>query len=199
VSPRTVGVLALQGDFALHARMLESMGQHPLLVRTPEQLCRCDGLILPGGESTTLTLLLKKHGLWTGLLDYGSKRPVFGTCAGLIVLAAATTQDGIETLGLIDITVERNAYGRQVDSFIDEVSLEIDSSNGAFEGVFIRAPKIISMGKGVRALARRGGEVVLAEQGRILVAAFHPELTDDFRIHDYFARKLNSDGKDVQL
>jgi 5'-phosphate synthase pdxT subunit len=174
--------------------MLEDLGQRYLLVRTRTQLQACDGLILPGGESTTLTLLMKKHDLWEELIRFGRNKPIFGTCAGLIVLAAATTTNHIETLGLIDITVARNAYGRQIDSFIDDVSLEIDSTNGLFEGVFIRAPKIVAMGESVRVLARHDGDVVMAEQDNVLVAAFHPELTSDDRIHAYFLRKLNSDG-----
>ena len=185
-----IGVLAIQGDFDLHRQMVEHLGHEAVLVRTPEQLAPCQGLIVPGGESTTLTKLLKKHGLWNALTDFAAERPLFGTCAGLIVLARETVSNDIETLGLIDIAVARNAYGRQVDSFIDDVKLDLNHQTSTFEGVFIRAPKIVSLGDGVTPLAWHGGDVVMAENRRVLVATFHPELTDDPRVHQYFIHKV---------
>ncbi|MDZ7337023.1 MAG: pyridoxal 5'-phosphate synthase glutaminase subunit PdxT [candidate division KSB1 bacterium] len=185
-----VGVLALQGDFEKHQQMLARLDVIPVLVKTAEQLRKCQGLIIPGGESTTLSLLLRKHGLWDQVKDYAREHPVFGTCAGLILLAATTEGAPVESLGLIDIHARRNAYGRQVNSFVD--TIKVDFGNGAFdyEGVFIRAPKVIAMGQGVRPLAWHGEDVVMAEQGLVLAATFHPELTEDTRIHEYFVSKL---------
>ncbi|MDZ7271457.1 MAG: pyridoxal 5'-phosphate synthase glutaminase subunit PdxT [candidate division KSB1 bacterium] len=185
-----VGVLALQGDFEKHQQMLARLDVIPVLVKTAEQLRKCQGLIIPGGESTTLSLLLRKHGLWDQVKDYAREHPVFGTCAGLILLAATIEGAPVESLGLIDIHARRNAYGRQVNSFVD--TIKVDFGNGAFdyEGVFIRAPKVIAMGQGVRPLAWHGEDVVMAEQGLVLAATFHPELTEDPRIHEYFVSKL---------
>jgi len=187
-----VGVLALQGDFEKHKQAIERTGVQAALVRTEEQLTDCDGLIVPGGESTTLTKLLKKHGLWQHIISFAANKPVFGTCAGLIILSKQVTKNRVETLGLIDITVERNAYGRQVNSFIDDIELDLNGQESHFEGVFIRAPKIVALGKGVKPLAWHKDDVVMAEKGNILVATFHPELTDDPLVHNYFVSKIQS-------
>jgi len=184
-----IGILAVQGDFALHEKMLRQLDVETLLVRNKGELNACHGLILPGGESTTLTNLLKKHGLWDELSTFAETRPIFGTCAGLIILAKRVVRNNLQPMGLIDISVERNAYGRQVDSFIDEIKLQLDKQEQC-EGVFIRAPKIVTIGKSVTPLAWHKKDIVMAESGNILVATFHPELTDDARVHKYFLRKV---------
>jgi len=187
-----IGVLSIQGDFEKHLQMCNNLNVDALPVKTPSQLSSCDALILPGGESTTFVNLLHKHGLWKELALFTQAKPVFGTCAGLIVLAKQVDKNQIETLGSIDIKVVRNAYGRQVDSFIDNVKIDLGNGDFDFEGVFIRAPKILRLGTGVRALGWHGDDAVLAEQGNILVATFHPELTSDERIHKYFINKVKS-------
>jgi pyridoxal 5'-phosphate synthase pdxT subunit len=186
----TVGVLGLQGDFALHLRSLKNLGVDSGIVRTPAELSACNGLILPGGESTTFVNLLRKTGMFDAVKSFADRHAVMGTCAGLITLSRTVVGDGMETLGLIDLSVERNAYGRQVDSFVDRVSLELPQKKFEFEGVFIRAPKIRAMGKGVTALGHLGKEVVMAGNDHVLVMTFHPELTDDTRIHAYFAEEM---------
>jgi len=185
-----IGILALQGDFVRHKETLKALGQETVLVRTEKELNPCAGLIIPGGESTTLTKLLKKHLLWDKILRFAEKRPVFGTCAGLIILSKQTVKKQVETLGLIDIITERNAYGRQVDSFIDELDIKLSGKGDKFEGVFIRAPKIVSIGDGVSPLAWHQQNIVMVEQNNILAATFHPELTNDTRIHEYFLAKV---------
>ncbi len=182
------GILALQGDFALHQKALQRLGVETLLVRKPEHLFGLMGLIMPGGESTTFVKLLKEIALFDAIRDFARERAVFGTCAGLITLARKIVNHPLETLNLIDIVVQRNAYGRQIDSFVDAVRVNINHS-GTFEGVFIRAPKIVEIGEGVRAVGFHGEDVVMAENDHVLVATFHPELTSDLRIHEYFIEK----------
>lgn len=181
-----VGVLALQGDFREHLRVLERLGVAGTEVRKPEDLEGVEKLIIPGGESTAISLLMKDDGLdqrVVGLAREGL--PIFGTCAGLIILAQELIADqGHEgPLGLIDITVRRNAYGRQLDSFEEE--LEINGL-GKFHGVFIRAPQIVRVGPQVEVLAYQDGLPVMAREGKVLVSSFHPELTDNGRVHRYF-------------
>lgn len=183
---KTVGVLGLQGDFALHQKSLERIQVEAPNIRRPEELDACDGLILPGGETTTLLKLLKKTDLFNAIRKFAEERPVMGTCAGLITLASMLANDDMETLNLIDMKVERNGYGRQVNSFIDTVQIPSFNKNQDFEGVFIRAPRIRSLGMGVEALGFHDDEVVMARNEKILALTFHPELTDDIRIHRYF-------------
>lgn len=185
----TVGVLGIQGDFALHEKALKRIKINPLNVRYTHELDECDGLILPGGESTTFVKLLKKTGLFEAIRKFHDTRPVMGTCAGLITLATKLTNDNFDTLRLIDVEVERNGYGRQVDSFIDDIDVPV-FEKPKFEGVFIRAPRIHSLGKGVEAIAHHNDEVVMAQSDRVLVMTFHPELTNDGRIHRYFVEKF---------
>jgi 5'-phosphate synthase pdxT subunit len=170
-----IGVLALQGAFREHVRALERSGVAVVEVRVPEQLDALDGLVIPGGESTTITKLAAQYGLDEAIRAF--QRPIFGTCAGMILLDRAH-------LGLVDIEVARNAYGRQVASF--EADLELAGDDEPFRGVFIRAPRVRDIGPGVEVLAEHDGEPVLLRDGDILVAAFHPELTDDPRIHERF-------------
>ena len=170
-----IGVLALQGAFREHARALQTLGAEVVEVRLPVDLQGLDGLVIPGGESTTITLLAESFGLDAALRGFAE--PVFGTCAGTIVLDR-------EHYDLVDLEVERNAYGRQVKSFEAEVELRGDAV--PLRGVFIRAPRIRDVGPGVEVLGQLDGEPVLVREGRFLLATFHPELTDDLRVHDLF-------------
>jgi 5'-phosphate synthase pdxT subunit len=187
-----VGVLALQGAFREHREVLDALGVEAVEVRTPEQLVALDALILPGGESTTMSKLLDSSGLRAPLADrLADGFPVFGTCAGMILLARDVV-DGRpdqESFGAIDIAVRRNAYGRQRDSF--EADLVVDGlAGGSFSGVFIRAPRIESVGDDVEVLATHEGVPVLARQGAVVVASFHPELSGDLRLHAAFVDGL---------
>ena len=173
-APR-IGILAVQGNFREHATMLRRLGAEPVEVRKPEQLDALDGLVIPGGESTTITKLAALYGLDDAIR--GFEGPVFGTCAGMILVDRSH-------LGLADLEVDRNAYGRQVASF--EADLELEAEDRSFRGVFIRAPRVRDTGPGVEVLAELDGEPVLLRDGTVLVAAFHPELTDDARIHERF-------------
>ena len=170
-----IGVLAVQGNFREHAEMLRALGAEPVEVRLPEQLEEVDGLVIPGGESTAFIRLMRLYGLDEAVRRFPG--PVLGTCAGMIVLDR-------DHLGLVDIVVERNAYGRQVASF--EADLELDGEEEPLRGVFIRAPRVRETGPEVEVLAELDGEPVLLRQGRFLVASFHPELTDDTRVHERF-------------
>jgi pyridoxal 5'-phosphate synthase pdxT subunit len=170
-----IGVLALQGNFREHAAMLRRLGAEPVEVRKPEQLDGLDGLVIPGGESTTFMRLMRLYGLEEAIRRF--EQPVLGTCAGLIVL-------GRDHLGLVDVDVARNAYGRQVFSF--EADLDLAGEEKPLRGVFIRAPRVQRVGEEVEVLGELEGEPVLLRQGRFLVATFHPELTDDTRVHELF-------------
>jgi 5'-phosphate synthase pdxT subunit len=186
MADRTIGVLALQGDFEAHRKALERAGARAVEVRGAAELEQVDGLVIPGGESTTMLKLLRSDNLLELLREFGRRRPIFGTCAGAILLASRVTHPEQESLGLVDIDVERNAYGRQVES---RVAL-LDVEGGPLEAVFIRAPIIRRAGPAVRVLARYNGDPVLVEQGIHLVATFHPELTEDSRVHRLFLGKI---------
>jgi 5'-phosphate synthase pdxT subunit len=185
---KRVGVLALQGDFEAHARALARAGADAVEVRSASQLQDIDALIIPGGESSTMLKLLDIEGLFEPLRKFGESHPIFGTCAGAILLASEVTNPAQASLGLMDIGVERNAYGRQLDSRI--AHLEPEGLDGDLEAVFIRAPIIRRVGENAKVLARYDGDPVLVEQGRHLVATFHPELTGDARIHKMFLDKV---------
>ena len=177
-----IGVLALQGNFREHAAMLRLLGAEPVEVRLPEQLEGLDGLIIPGGESTAIGRLMRLYGIDEALRRFGA--PIFGTCAGMIVLDR-------DHLGLGDFRVRRNAFGRQVKSFEADLDLEpYVSGGGPVRAVFIRAPWIEDAGPGVEILAEVDGHAVLAREERLLVAAFHPELTDDTRVHELFLNQV---------
>ena len=182
-----IGVLALQGDFSLHARAIARCGAEAVEVRKPEQLAELDGLIIPGGESTTLLKLMDAWRFVPALEAFhrGGK-PIFGTCAGLILLARGVEGPRQFSLGLIDVDVERNAYGRQRESFETHGAATLRGRDAPLEMVFIRAPRIRRIGPRVETLARHAGEPVMAREGTILVATFHPELTDDPTVHAYF-------------
>lgn len=187
---QTVGVLALQGDFDLHRKSLKRIGISSKAVYWPEDLDECAGLILPGGESTTFMKMLERTGLSKSIIKFSQDHCVMGTCAGLIALSTQLTNNNLKTLGLIEMDVERNGYGRQIDSFIDEIRVPIFEDKPGFEGVFIRAPKIRSLGANTAALGFHGEEVVMARNERILVTTFHPELTNDLRVHRYFIENM---------
>jgi 5'-phosphate synthase pdxT subunit len=178
-----IGVLAVQGNFREHVAMLRRLGADAVEVRKPEQLRDLDGLVIPGGESTTFMRLMRLYGLDDAVREFAG--PVFGTCAGMIVLDR-------NHLGLVDLKVERNAWGRQVHSF--EADLELAGEVDPVRGVFIRAPWIEDLGAEVEVLAEHDGHPVLARQGRFLVAAFHPELTDDTRVHGLFLELVETEA-----
>jgi len=179
-----IGVLALQGAFIEHASVLKAMGVRTVLVRTAEQLAGLSGLVLPGGESTSMRRLAGLAGLDRALVSFAAARPLWGVCAGLILLAREI--EGEEPfLGVMDMRVARNAYGRQQESFV--AGLEVRGLDGDFPGVFIRAPRVTGAGESVEILARLGEEPVALRQERILATAFHPELTSDIRMHCLFA------------
>jgi 5'-phosphate synthase pdxT subunit len=186
-----IGVLAIQGDFAAHARTLRRIGVDVIEVRRANDLDAADGLILPGGESTTMLKFIEEENLSASIIHFASQgKPIFGTCAGAILLAREVYNPAQASLGLIDIGVERNGYGRQVDSFIAEVETAIEG--GPLEAVFIRAPKIKRTGPEVEVLASLNGEPVLVREGNILAATFHPELTEDTRAHSLFVEMVRA-------
>jgi 5'-phosphate synthase pdxT subunit len=187
-SKKKIGVLALQGDFEKHEKALARAGAEPVEVRSAADLNQVDGLVIPGGESTTMLKLLELEKMLEPLRDFGAGRPIFGTCAGAILLASEVLNPHQRSLGLLNIDVERNAYGRQLDSRIARLNPE--GLEGDLEAVFIRAPIIRRVGDQVKVLASYQGDPVLVEQGRHLVATFHPELTDDPRIHRMFLEKV---------
>jgi 5'-phosphate synthase pdxT subunit len=190
-APLRIGVLALQGDFARHAQALTRCGVEAVEVRKPSELADLDGLIIPGGESTTLLRIMDEWQFVPALEKFHAEgRPLFGTCAGAILLAREVEGPRQFSLGLIDIGIERNAYGRQRESFEASGEATLDGRAVPLEMVFIRAPRIRSTGAGVQTLARHGGDPVLVQEGHVLVGTFHPELTDDSAVHQYFCRMV---------
>lgn len=189
LTPR-IGVLAIQGDFAAHAEALREAGAEAVLVRKPEDLAGVDGLVIPGGESTTFLKFLERDGFVGALREFVAAKPVFGTCAGCILLAKEVLHPAQASLGALDATVERNAYGRQIDSSIETGETKLDG--GPLEMVYIRAPRIVKTGPQVKVLAERDGFPVLVEQGQIMAATFHPELSADRRIHRRFVELVRS-------
>jgi 5'-phosphate synthase pdxT subunit len=188
---KPVGILAIQGDFAMHARMLDALGAPWKLVKHAADLDSVSGLIMPGGESTTMLKLFELEGIGAAIKEFSAQgKPIYGTCAGAILLAKEVLNPPQQKLGLIDIAIERNAYGRQIDSSVQTGECP-DLSDHPVEMVFIRAPIIRRVGEGVRVLGRCGNLPVLVEQGNILAGTFHPELTDDPSVHQYFLKKLS--------
>jgi 5'-phosphate synthase pdxT subunit len=190
----SIGVLAIQGDYAAHAQALIESGAIPSLVKTPQDLRpdgkSLDGLILPGGESTTVLRFLEKLNFFETLQQFCQQKPVFGTCAGAILLAREVLNPPQRSFGLLDAVVERNAYGRQIDSAI--LTAETSLPGGPLEMVFIRAPRLLEIGPGVEVLAERDHFPVLVRQGRILAATFHPELSADRRVHRLFVETVSA-------
>ncbi len=185
---KKIGVLALQGDFEAHEKALERAGAEAVEVRSSSDLAGLDGLVIPGGESTTMWKLINEENLVEPLREFGRRRPIFGTCAGAILLASDVANPPQPSLGLMDISIERNAYGRQLDSRI--ARLQPADLDGDLEAVFIRAPIIRRVGSTAKVLASYQGDPVLVEQGRHLAATFHPELTADSRVHRIFLNKI---------
>ena len=182
----TIGVLAIQGDFAAHQRRLVELGAEVLLIRKSEQLSSIDALVIPGGESTTILKFLERDGFLDRLRIFARERPVFGTCAGAILLASEVASPPQRSLEVLDMSIRRNAYGRQADSSIRQG--ETTLGDGPLEMVFIRAPRIERVGLAVEVLARQGGDPVLVRQGMVMAATFHPELSQDVRVHAEFLR-----------
>ena len=191
-SAPTIGVLAVQGNFREHAAMLRRLGAEVVEVRKPEHLGALDGLVVPGGESTAIGRLIRLYGLEEALGRF--TKPVFGTCAGMILLARDAVDGTADQplLGEVDIVVRRNGYGRQVQSFEADLDLTERGESEPLRGVFIRAPRVETVGPGVEVLAELDGNAVLLRQGRFLVASFHPELTDDTRVHELFLDLVRS-------
>ncbi len=182
--PPVVGILALQGAYDAHAKALAALGATSVLVRRPEQLINLDGLIIPGGESTTFLRHLERDGFFAALNTFVRQTPTFGTCAGVILLAKDVENPPQPSLAALDITVTRNAYGRQIDSTI--LTEDTELPGGPLEMVFIRAPRISRLGPDIETLATRDHDSVLIRQGHLLAATFHPELSSDLRIHQLF-------------
>ena len=179
-----IGILALQGDVREHADMLKKLNAEPVLVKRPVDLEHIDALIIPGGESTAISLLMRKHGLDKKIKEKCAQgMPIYGTCAGAILLATKILGNNMKPLGLIDIDIERNSYGRQIDSFEAELSIR---EIGAFKGVFIRAPLIKRLHNGAEIMAEHNKFPVMLRQNNVLITTFHPELTNDARVHQYF-------------
>ena len=192
-TPRTIGVLALQGAFEAHAKALASLGVTAKLIRTPAELKDLDGLIIPGGESTTFLKFLERGGFLEALQSFVEATPTFGTCAGTILLAKNVESPAQKSLAVLDITVERNAYGRQIDSTILTAPTKLEGA--PLEMVFIRAPRITRTGPHVEVLATRDNFPVLVREGHILAATFHPELSTDPRVHQLFLDLITQNAK----
>jgi 5'-phosphate synthase pdxT subunit len=180
----TIGVLAIQGDYEAHGRVLEGLGAKVTYVRKPEQLDFVDALVIPGGESTTFLKFLEQRGFFEKLNQFVKTKPALGTCAGAILLAKEVEGPSQASLGALDISIRRNAYGRQLESSIRQGETKL--GGGPMEMVFIRAPKIEKVGKEVEVLASENGDPVLVRQGKIMAATFHPELSGDVRVHQAF-------------
>jgi len=187
-NPITIGVLALQGDYEAHARAFVILGARTVLIRKAEELAGLDGLVLPGGESTTMLKFLEKGDFFAALGEFTASTPCFATCAGCILLAREVLHPAQRSLGVLDATVERNAYGRQIDSTI--LTSETSLPGGPLEMVFIRSPRITRVGQDVEVLAQRDGFPTLVRQGHLLVATFHPEMTADTRVQRLFLEMI---------
>lgn len=193
-----IGVLAIQGDFAAHARALARSGVEAVEVRRSEQLAGIDGLIIPGGESTTMLKVMREEQMIDPIRDFArAGKAIFGTCAGAIMLANEVRNPQQQSLGLMDISVERNSYGRQLDSFVREIETALGDE--PMEAVFIRAPRITGIGPGVEVLSTIEGEPVMVRQNNLLAATFHPELTSDNRVHNLFIEMVSIESAAVTV
>ena len=185
-----IGVLALQGNYVMHRKILDNIDVESIYIRYPIELTKVDGLIIPGGESTTFLRLFNEFNLSAGIKDYAKNHPIMATCAGLIILSREANDLPFKPLGLLDVAVQRNAYGRQRESFVDTISLSLNGTTQNFQGVFIRAPKIVDIGSDVNTLAYHKKDPVMVASTNILAATFHPELTDDTEVHNYFVKNF---------
>ena len=190
-----VGVLALQGAYQKHVDMLQSLGLSTVLVRQPHELKQCSALIIPGGESTTISLLIQKNDLYQPIKSFAEKHPVMGVCAGMILMATEVDDERVIPLGLIPFRAKRNFYGRQVHSFQTEIKLDFDKTADApaYPAIFIRAPGVENIAPDVEVLAEKDGEAVILKKGQHIALSFHPELTKDARIHDYWLKNKRTD------
>ena len=188
---RKVGVLALQGNYIQHKRMLDNLGINNILVQYPRELEKCDLLIIPGGESTTISKLIERNKFRKPIMNFAQINSVFGTCAGMILLSSTKEANNLKPLGVMDFKAKRNAYGRQVNSFSGNLHLEFDNSNN-FKALFIRAPKVSNLGKGIKILATYKKEPVMISDGRHFATTFHPEIGNDVRIHKYIMEQINA-------
>ena len=186
----TIGVLALQGNYNQHKRVLDSLGTNNIYVHHKKDLQICDALIIPGGESTTISKQIDNNNLRKPIIEFSKTNNVLGTCAGMIMLSSSDTSDNLYPLGLMDFTVIRNGWGRQIHSFSDNLELVFDEDN--FHGVFIRAPKVSKIGKDLKILATYKNNPVMFTDGRHFVCSFHPEIVSDSRIHEYFINQINA-------
>jgi len=193
---KAVGVLALQGAYQKHIDMLQALGVPAHTVRYPHELDDCSALIIPGGESTTISLLIQKNGLYEPIKAFAESHPVMGVCAGMIMMATEVDDDRVTPLGLIPFKALRNHYGRQVHSFTTDIKLDFDNNGQAFPAVFIRAPGVDKLSPDVQILARNKSndqdEAVILSKGNHMALSFHPELTDDTRIHAYWLSRFNN-------
>ena len=187
---REIGILALQGNYNQHKKMLDQLGTNNIYVRYPKDLKTCDALIIPGGESTTISKQIDNNNLRESIIEYSKTHSILGTCAGMILLSSTESSPNMNPLGMMDFTVTRNAWGRQIDSFGDDLYLEFDNHT-SFRAVFIRAPKISRIGKGIKVLAAYKKQPVMVTDCRHYVCSFHPEIGRDDRIHRYFLNQIN--------
>ena len=195
---RPVGVLALQGAFQKHIDMLSASGVPAHIVRQPHELADCCALIIPGGESTTISLLIQENGLYEPIKAFAENHPVMGVCAGMIMMATEVDDDRVKPLGLIPFKALRNHYGRQVHSFTADIKLAFDNDNQMFQAHFIRAPGMDKLHKDIEVLAKYDDEIVMIRYGKYLALSFHPELTSDNRIHQYWLGLLDAEIQDEQ-
>tara|TARA_Y100000588_G_C14230012_1_gene914839 strand:+ start:1128 stop:1712 length:585 start_codon:yes stop_codon:yes gene_type:complete len=187
-----VGILALQGDYQKHRDICISLGVHSILVRCLDELRSCHALIIPGGESTTISMQIDKAGLRRGVEEFSKNKPIFGTCAGMIILSSNNPEENMNPLNIMDFKVDRNAWGRQIDSFSANVSLNFDQDI-LFKALFIRAPRIIEISEKIEVLASYNDEPILITNGMHIASSFHPELGVDYRVHKFFIDKINEE------
>ncbi|UCB53783.1 MAG: pyridoxal 5'-phosphate synthase glutaminase subunit PdxT [Thiotrichales bacterium] len=188
---RTVGVLALQGAYQKHVDCLSRLGVDTLLIRKASELDQCDGLIIPGGESTTMSLLIQESGMYEPLRDFAQVKPVMGVCAGMIMMSASVDDQRVKPLQIMPFRALRNHYGRQVHSFSADITLDFDADGDTFHAHFIRAPGVETLANGIEVLATCNDESVMIGDGGHIALSFHPELTDDARIHAYWLSNIN--------
>ena len=186
---KKVGVLALQGNYYQHKQMLDKLQINNVFVKYPEQLHRLDALIIPGGESSVISKLIEKNNFRQPIVEFSKFRAIFGTCAGMVLLSSTKENSHLIPLNIMEFTIQRNAWGRQIDSFSDNISL--NKNNDSFVGYFIRSPKIKTLGKKIKVLGQYKDEPVILTDGRHMVCSFHPEMGNDFRIYKYFIESLN--------
>lgn len=187
----TIGVLALQGAYQKHVDCLTRLGVESQLIRKPSELEHCNGLIIPGGESTTMSLLIQQSDMYEPLRSFAQTHPVMGVCAGMIMMATAVDDARVKPLNILPFRALRNHYGRQVHSFTAEIKLDFDDSDQPLKAHFIRAPGVAGLGEGVEVLARYEDEIIMIGKDKHLALSFHPELTDDTRIHQYWLQKFS--------